>query len=128
EDIWVVELARGVISRFTFDSGNDIYPVWSPDGSRLVFGSDREGGVFNLYQKRADGVGSEQQVLKSPSDMVPNSWSPDGRSLVYRAPRVSVSAASTWESFPSSERGNRSCSSRRGLIRQLARCLRMVDG
>ena len=84
EDIWVVELARGVTSRFTFDPGNDIYPVWSPDGSRLMFGSDRESDVFNLYQKRADGVGSEQQVLKSPAEMVPNSWSPDGRALVYR--------------------------------------------
>ena len=49
-----------------------------------MFGSDREGGVFNLYQKRADGVGPEEPVLKAPTDMVPNSWSPDGRALVYR--------------------------------------------
>jgi TolB protein len=68
QDIWLVELARGVTSRFTFDPGNDIYPVWSPDGSRIMFGSDREGGVLKLYQKRADGVGTEEPVLKSGAD------------------------------------------------------------
>ena len=34
--------------------------IWSPDGSRILFGSDRDGGVFHLYQKRADGVGSDE--------------------------------------------------------------------
>ena len=85
-DVWLMELARGVTSRFTFDQGNDIYPVWSPDGSRIVFGSDRDGGVLHLYQKRADGVGIEELVLKSSADMLPHSFSPDGRLLVYRTP------------------------------------------
>ena len=82
QDVWLVDLGRGVTSRFTFDAGNDIYPIWSPDGSQIMFGSDR-GGVFNLYQKRADGYGSEQQVVKSTIDMVPYSWSPDGNAVVY---------------------------------------------
>ena len=86
QDIWLVELARGVTSRFTFDPGNDVYPVWSPDGSRIVFGSDREGGVPHLYQKRADGVGIEEPLVKSSADMLPHSCSPDGRFLVYRTP------------------------------------------
>ena len=84
QDIWLVELARGVTSRFTFDPGNDIYPVWSPDGSSLMFGSDRDGGVFNLYQKLANGAGNDERVVKSTDNMAPNSWSPDGRALVYR--------------------------------------------
>ena len=71
-------------SRFTFDPGNDIYPVWSPDGSRIVFGSDRDGGVPHLYQKRADGVGIEEPVVKSSLNMLPHGFSPDGRFLVYR--------------------------------------------
>jgi Tol biopolymer transport system component len=83
QDIWVVELARGVASRVTFEPTNDVYPVWSPDGSQIMFGSDRN-GVFNLYRKRADGAGSETLVLKSATDMVPYSWSPDGRTIVYR--------------------------------------------
>ena len=48
-DIWLLDLARGVLSRFTFDPRNDVMPIWSPDGGRVAFGSDREGGVFNLY-------------------------------------------------------------------------------
>ena len=86
QDLWLVEMARGVTSRFTFDPGNDIYPVWSPDGSRIVFGSDREGGVYHLYQKRADGVGIEEPFVKSNQNMLPHSWSPDGRFLAYRTP------------------------------------------
>ncbi len=84
QDLWLVELARGVASRFTFDPGNDIYPVWSPDGSRIVFGSDRDSGVYHLYQKRADGVGIEEPVVKSSLNMLPHDFSPDGRFLVYR--------------------------------------------
>ena len=48
-----------------------------------MFGSDR-GGVFNLYQKRADGVGTDEAVLKSGTGMAPFSWAPDGRFVVDR--------------------------------------------
>ena len=58
QDLWLVELARGVTSRFTFDPGNDIYPVWSPDGSRIVFGSDREGGVPTCIRSGQTAWGS----------------------------------------------------------------------
>jgi eukaryotic-like serine/threonine-protein kinase len=84
QDIWIVDLKRDVTSRLTFDPANDIYPVWSPDGRQIVFSSDRGNGVFNLYQKRADGVGNDEAVVKSTQDMVPYSWSPDGSALVYR--------------------------------------------
>jgi Tol biopolymer transport system component len=84
QDLWLVELARGVASRFTFDPGNDIFPVWSPDGSRIVFGSDRNHGVYHLYQKRADGVGIEEPVVTSSQNLLPHDFSPDGRLLAYR--------------------------------------------
>jgi Tol biopolymer transport system component len=84
EDIWIMDVARGVLSRFTFDPHNDIYPVWSADGRRIVFGSDRDGGVFNIYQKSANGAGDDERVMKSTDDMAPYSWSPDGRFLLYR--------------------------------------------
>jgi serine/threonine-protein kinase len=87
QDIWIVEVTRGVASRVTLDPGNDVYPVWSPDGTEIMFGSDRS-GVFSLYQKRADGAGDEKLVLQSKTDMVPYSWSPDGRVVVYRTTAV----------------------------------------
>jgi Tol biopolymer transport system component len=83
QDVWLVDLVRGVASRFTFDAANDIYPIWSPDGNWIMFGSDRD-GVFNLYQKRANGTGSEERVVQSQTHMVPYSWASNGPVVVYR--------------------------------------------
>jgi serine/threonine-protein kinase len=85
QDIWLIELARGVASRFTFDAHNNIYPVWSPDGSRIAFGSDRDGGVFGVYEKPANGATSDVLLLKAPEGAAPLSWAPDGQVLVYRS-------------------------------------------
>jgi len=82
QDIWVFDLARGTQTRLTFDPAFDTYPVWSPDGSKIAFASNRK-GPFNLYQKAANGVGSEELLLESPSDDRPLSWSRDGRYLAY---------------------------------------------
>jgi Tol biopolymer transport system component len=82
-DVWLVDAGRNVTSRLTFDPGNDIYPIWSPDGNWIMFGSDRD-GVFNLYQKRANGTGSEERVVQSQTHMVPYSWASNGPVVVYR--------------------------------------------
>jgi Tol biopolymer transport system component len=84
-DIWILELARDALSRFTFDSGSDIFPIWSPDGSRIAFGSDREGGVGSIYQKPSDGSGAEELLFKSTTENVaPYGWSPDGQFIIHR--------------------------------------------
>ena len=54
-DIWVLDLVRGVSSRLTFDKADDVNPVWSPDGSRIAFSSDRRGNR-DLYWKAASGA------------------------------------------------------------------------
>src|SRR2546422_613758 len=51
-DIWQIDLVRDRMTRFTFDPGVDIVPIWSPDGMRIVFSSTRK-GPFNLYVKSA---------------------------------------------------------------------------
>ena len=48
-DVCFLELARGVVSRFTSDPANDVFPIWSPNGTLLVFSSSRKGGVYDLY-------------------------------------------------------------------------------
>ena len=82
-DIWLLEIARGNLNRFTFNPAIDQSPIWSPDGSRIVFGSDRE-GVLNLYQKAASGAGNDEVLLKSDHPKNPNDWSGDGRFILYQ--------------------------------------------
>jgi Tol biopolymer transport system component len=81
-DIWLFDLSRGIPSRFTTDPASDWSPLWSPDGSRIVFISSRE-GVPNLYQKVASGVGNEEVLLKSSEAKGPYDWSSDGQFIVY---------------------------------------------
>jgi serine/threonine-protein kinase len=80
-ETWVLELDRGALSRFAFKGGNHI-PVWTPDGSRLVFSSDRE-GPFNLFWKPADGSGAAERLSTSEWHQDPASWSPDGKTLAF---------------------------------------------
>ena len=72
----------GSWNRVTFDSGDDIFPIWSPDDSRIAFGSRR--GQMDLYWKLLTGPpGSEELLLSSAQPKFPRDWSPDGRFLLY---------------------------------------------
>jgi serine/threonine protein kinase len=81
-DIWIYEGARS--NRFTFDAADDLDTIWSPDGSRVVFTSTRKGSL-DLYRKPADGSGSEELLRQSADDKRPDSWSPDGRFILYNS-------------------------------------------
>ncbi len=81
-DIYVIDVTRGVSSRLTFDPGDDRFPLWSPDGSRIAWQAYRD-GAWQIYQKLASGIGPEELLLKSEARVVSDSWSPDGRHLTY---------------------------------------------
>ncbi len=81
-DVWLIDLVRGGTTRFTFDAAADNAPLWSPDGTRIAFRSNRK-GVNDLYLKPASGAGSEQLLLESPDYKNPLSWSSDGRLLLF---------------------------------------------
>jgi Tol biopolymer transport system component len=80
-DVWLLEAARGVMTRFTFDPAVDVAPLWSPDGSRIIFTSARN-GIVGLYVK-SSRTGSEDLLLESPQPKVANDWSRDGY-IIYR--------------------------------------------
>jgi serine/threonine protein kinase len=83
EDLWLIDTERGVPRRFTFDPASDGYPIWSPDGSRIAFGSDRKGAIWNLYQKASSSAGGDELLLESSLAKFPRDWSMDGRFLLF---------------------------------------------
>ena len=79
-DIWLLDGTR--TSRFTSDAALDRFPIWSPDGSQIVFDSNRN-GRRHLYQKPSSGAGAEQLLLESAQDKFVTDWSADGRFILY---------------------------------------------
>jgi len=83
-DVWWYETGRRAWERVTVDSGDDIFPLWSPDGTRMVFGSNRNGGRMSLYRTvLGTPPGSEELLLSTSQRLFPMDWSPDGRFLLY---------------------------------------------
>jgi serine/threonine-protein kinase len=80
-DIWVYELAQGTQSRLTFGEANEFVPLWTSDGKRVIYTSERP--LFDLYWRVADGSTPEEVLLTSDYDKSPNSISPDGKVLAY---------------------------------------------
>jgi Tol biopolymer transport system component len=81
-DIWIYDIARELKTRFTFDPAVDQYAVWSPDGSCVVFSSNRQ-GASDLYQKTTSGAGVEELLVESADEKFPFDWSSDGRFIAY---------------------------------------------
>jgi eukaryotic-like serine/threonine-protein kinase len=81
-DLWLYDVARGLRTRFTSDPATEISPIWSPDSSRIIFGSGRKGGI-DVYQKPSTGAGSEEMLLEGGLGKFPASSSPDGRFIVF---------------------------------------------
>ena len=79
--IWMWDLSLGMLTRFTVDTEPDGFPVWTPDGARIVFHSQRSGRQ-DLYVQRTDGTGGAQPVTKALNTPAPNSMTPDGKRVV----------------------------------------------
>ena len=84
-DIWIWDLARQILTRLTFDPGFDRGPVWSPDGRRVAFSAARDGAA-NIYWQAADGAGSAEGLTQENRASLPQSFSPDGKHLVFSQP------------------------------------------
>ncbi|OFV89581.1 MAG: hypothetical protein A3G76_14805 [Acidobacteria bacterium RIFCSPLOWO2_12_FULL_65_11] len=82
-DIWIVDVARRLRTRFTSDPASEITSAWSPDGSRVAFNRARPRTGFDLYRKASNGAGNEDVLLDDASVKYPESWSSDGRFILY---------------------------------------------
>jgi len=81
-DIWIYTIARHSKTRLTFDETFEQFPIWSPDGNRIVFAANPK-GIYDLYQKPASGAGNEELILATDQDKRPRDISPDGGLLLY---------------------------------------------
>jgi eukaryotic-like serine/threonine-protein kinase len=80
DDVWLYDLTREAWSRFTSE-GNSAFPLWTLDGRRLTFVSDKA-GPDNMYWKPLDGSGPEERLLANERPNYSFSWSQTG-SLAY---------------------------------------------
>jgi serine/threonine-protein kinase len=81
-DIWIWDLRRSVLESFTMDPSDNPVVAWSPDGTRLAFGSARFGGVVNTFWQMADGSGIPERLIESARVQMPIRFAADGRLIL----------------------------------------------
>jgi Tol biopolymer transport system component len=82
-DIWILDLERGGLTRFTYGPASNVSAAWSPDGTRILFDSDRN-GPRDLFVKAASGATPEEPLYTSTTLFkYGRSWSPDGKWIVF---------------------------------------------
>ena len=87
-DIWIFDSGRKRLRRLTSDPASERYSIWTPDGKRIAFGSNRDGQAGTWWQA-ADGSGVPERLAALPlerfGNLIPNTISPDGSWLVATA-------------------------------------------
>jgi Tol biopolymer transport system component/predicted Ser/Thr protein kinase len=84
-DLWIMELGRGVRTRFTYDHAGAANPVWSPDGKTIVYHINHS-GPMDLYRRAVEQSGSEELVLSDTDYKQPTQWTRDGKILFSASP------------------------------------------
>jgi len=82
-DVWLLDLARGLPTRFTTGPAEDQNPVWSPDGRQVVLASDAE-GPHRAFLRPSDASLPEEKLASPDGDTTPLDWSPDGQRILLQ--------------------------------------------
>jgi len=82
-NIWLQDINRGVISRFTFETGVSYSPVWSRDGNQIIFTHRDAGAQDAIYQRAVTGTGKAEMIRPTALNTSTWDWSPDGKFILY---------------------------------------------
>jgi Tol biopolymer transport system component len=82
DQIWIGDVARGTQTRLTAGPGENAVPTWSPDGTRVIFSSDRS-HQGDLIVRASTGSTGDEPLSNEPGQKTPLDWSRDGRFLLY---------------------------------------------
>ena len=94
-DVWLYDDDRDTPTQLTLDQSEDWMPVWTPDGTRVVFRTTRDSRAANLFWQRADGGGIAERLTQSRNPQIPRaSWHPSGNVLAF----VERARRPTWTS------------------------------
>jgi serine/threonine-protein kinase len=94
--IWLYDEARDTLTRFTFEGTANQSPVWSPDGKRIAFRSNRAAPGNNLYWQLADGSGGVERLTTKPITQNLTSWSTDGQFMAFFEVGAGASLRDIW--------------------------------
>jgi Tol biopolymer transport system component len=100
-DIWIVDVAGGASTRLTTDPGVDATPVWSPDGTEVVFSSTRS-GIYQMYRRSVAGPAEDRLLVSSDRAAIATDWSRDGRIVVYTRTEAAATGLDVWVLFVAS--------------------------
>jgi serine/threonine-protein kinase len=81
-DMWIWDTTRQTLTFLNLDPGQDISPLWSPDGKRIIWTSSRGGSFPNLFSQAADGSGTPERLTTNPAVQLPTSITPDGATVL----------------------------------------------
>ena len=93
-NIWILDLQRGNVNRFTFN-GDNRDPLWSPDGRHVAYTSFRD-GHFGIYWSTVDGSSPEQKLTSNQFEPTASAFTPDGKKLIFTQD-VSATNVNSWE-------------------------------
>lgn len=79
--LWLYQITGGTMARFTF--GYENWPVWSPDGKKIIYGSNHTGTQWDILSKAVAGSGMEQTLFSRQQSQSPRALSPNGDVLVF---------------------------------------------
>jgi serine/threonine-protein kinase len=83
DQLWVYDLARDTLTRLTFEGGDNEEAVWTPDGKRIAFESNRDGVPDRIFWQLADSSGGLERLTSGDGNQAPSSWSADGQLLAF---------------------------------------------